>query len=192
VIATDAFAFADADTADAIEPLVVRLRALIGEAREEVMAPPGLAAWARAQRTIQPFEAWQNFQDWIERANPRLQFSVARNLAQGAALPAAERAWASLVREEARGRMRQLLPSGTILCLPTTPFPAPLRSQPLSATDALRNRITCLCAHGGLTGVPQINLPGATVGGLPVGLSIIGPHGSDASLVAVARALAAS
>ena len=30
------------------------------------------------------------------------------------------------MREEARGRMRQLLPPGTILCLPTTPFPAPL------------------------------------------------------------------
>jgi amidase len=86
--------------------------------------------------------------------------------------------------------MRRMLSPGTILCLPTTPFPAPLRGQPLSVTDALRNRITCLCAHGGLTGVPQVNLPGATVGGLPVGLSIVGPRGSDASLVAVARALA--
>ena len=111
---------------------------------------------------------------------------------QGAAVSPAERAWASLVRDEARGRMRQLLPQGTILCLPTTPFPAPPRGQPLSRTDALRNRITCLCAHGGLTGMPQVNLPGATVGGLPIGLSIIGPRGSDASLVAVALALAKS
>jgi amidase len=86
--------------------------------------------------------------------------------------------------------MRQLLPPGTILCLPTTPFPAPRSGQPLSAADALRNRITCLCAHGGLTGVPQISVPGATVGGLPVGLSIVGPRGSDASLVAIVRALA--
>ena len=72
-----------------------------------------------------------------------------------------------------------------------TPFPAPFCAQPLSATDALRNHITCLCAQGGLTGVPQVNLPGATVDGLPVGLSIIGPRGSDATLVAVARALGA-
>ena len=190
VIASDAFAFADPDTEAALEPLVTRLRGLVGEVREDFMAPPGLANWARAQRVLQPFEAWVTFQDWIERANPRFQFSVARNLIQGATIPASERAWASLVREEARGRMRRLLSPGTILCLPTTPFPAPLRDQPLSVTDALRNRITCLCAHGGLTGVPQVNLPGATVGGLPVGLSIVGPRGSDASLVAVARALA--
>jgi amidase len=86
--------------------------------------------------------------------------------------------------------MRQLLPAGTILCLPTTPFPAPLCGQPLSALDPLRDRITALCCHGGLTGVPQVSLPGATVGGLPVGLSIVGARGSDAMLVAVARAMA--
>jgi amidase len=192
VIAGDAFAFADPGTVAALEPMVARLRALIGETREEVMAPPGLTAWARAQRTLQPAEAWQTFRDWIESANPRFQFSVARNLVTGAAIPPAERAWASLVREEARGWMRQLVPPGAILCLPTTPFPAPVRGQPLSATETLRGRITCLTAHGGLTGVPQVNLPGATVDGLPVGLSIIGPRGGDATLVAVARALAAS
>ena len=98
------------------------------------------------------------------------------------------RSWASLMRQEARGRMAWLLPAGTILCLPTTPFPAPLRGQRLSVLDPLRDRITCLCAQGGLAGHPQVSLPGATVGGLPVGLSIIGPRGSDATLVAVAQA----
>jgi amidase len=34
--------------------------------------------------------------------------------------------------------------------------------------------------------------PGASVDGLPVGLSIVGGHGSDAALVAVARALEAA
>jgi amidase len=47
----------------------------------------------------------------------------------------------------------------------------------------------CLCCHGGLTGVPQVSIPGAIVDELPVGLSIVGAPGSDASLVAVACAL---
>ncbi|HLY47485.1 MAG TPA: amidase [Stellaceae bacterium] len=190
VIASDAFALADAETAAALEPIVARLGALVSEVREEAMAPPGLAAWARAQRTLQPYEAWQTFRDWIDRGNPRFQYSVARNLALAASIPAGERSWAGLVREEARGRLRRLLPPGTILCLPTTPFPAPLCGQPLSVLEPLRDRITALCAHGGLTGVPQVTLPGANVAGLPVGLSIVGGRGSDASLVAVAHALA--
>jgi amidase len=105
-------------------------------------------------------------------------------------VPESERVWANLMRQEARGRMAHLLPEGTILCLPTTPFPAPLTGQKLSVLDPLRDRITCLCAQGGLAGHPQVSLPGATVDGLPVGLSIIGSRGSDVSLVAVARALA--
>jgi amidase len=50
-------------------------------------------------------------------------------------------------------------------------------------------QISTLCSHGGLTGVPQVSLPGATLEGLPIGLSIIGGRGSDAQLVALARAL---
>ena len=64
--------------------------------------------------------------------------------------------------------------------------------QPLTALNSVRDRILCLCAHGGLTGVPQVSVPGAKVDGLPVGLSIVGGHGSDATLVAVARALEAA
>jgi amidase len=189
VVATDGFAFADPETADVLRPMVERLKALISDSRDEVMAPAGIVPWARAQRTLQPSEAWLTFKDWIERDNPRFAYSVARNLFTGSQIPDSERQWANLVRQEARGRMRHLLPPGTILCLPTTPFPAPKRGERLSAASLQRDRILCLCCHGGLTGVPQVSIPGAEVDGLPVGLSIVGGRGSDAALVAVAAAL---
>ncbi len=191
VIAVDAFGFVDADVAAALQPMVKRLAALTGSAREDLMAPQGLSVWAMAQRTLQPAEAYNTFKDWLDERNPRFAFSVARALVMGSMIPARDQAWANLMRQEARGRMAHLLPADTILCLPTTPFPAPLRGQRLSTLDPLRDRITCLCAQGGLAGHPQVSLPGATVDGLPVGLSIIGPRGSDATLVAVARAMEA-
>jgi amidase len=88
--------------------------------------------------------------------------------------------------------MTWLLPPGTILCMPTTPFPAPLKGQTLPALAPVRTRILGLAAHGGLTGVPQVSVPGTKVDGLPVGLSIVGGYGSDAALVTVARALEAA
>src|SRR5271170_2535568 len=188
IVAVDAFAFADPEVGVALQPTVERLRAMVGETREEVMAPAGIVQWARAQRTLQPSEAWLTFKDWIERENPRFAYSVARNIFTGSQIPESERQWAQLVRLEARGRMRHLLTPGTILCLPTTPFPAPKRGEPLSAASLQRDRILCLCAHGGLTGVPQVSIPGAEVDGLPVGLSIVGGPGTDATLVAVAVA----
>src|SRR5262252_9612022 len=192
VVAVDAFGFADAATAAALQPMVQALAALMKDVRDDMLAASGLTAWGRAQRTLQPWEAWQTFRPWLERDNPRLQFLVARNLARAAAIPESEREWAALVRSEARARMTWLLPPGTILCMPTTPFPAPLKGQPMSALEPVRSRILGLAAHGGLTGVPQVSVPGAKVDGLPVGLSIVGGHGSDATLVAVARALEAA
>ena len=189
IVATDTFGFADAETAQALLPTARRLARLIGNTREDLLAPQGLSVWARAQRTLQPVEAWNTFKPWLDRDNPRFAFSVARGLVLGSMIPESERGWANLMRQEARGRLRNLLPPGTILCMPTTPFPAPKRGLPLAVLDPLRDRITCLCAHGGLAVHPQVNLPGATIDGAPVGLSIVGARGSDAQLVAVARVL---
>ncbi len=189
VVAVDAFGFADAETSAALQPMVARLSALVKEVREDVLAPPGLSVWSRAQRTLQPYEAWLTFKEWIDRDNPRLQFSVARNLALASTIPDSDRQWAALMRAEARARLTWLLPPGTILCMPTTPFPAPRKGLPLATVEPLRARINCLAAHGGLAGMPQISLPGADVDGLPVGLSILGAHNRDTTLVAVAKAM---
>jgi amidase len=110
---------------------------------------------------------------------------------QGSMFTDAERNAATLMRMEARARLRLLLLQGTILCLPTTPSPAPRKGLPLHQLDALRERIACLTSQGGLTGVPQVNLPGAAVDGAPVGLSIIGARGSDLELLRVAVAFEA-
>ena len=192
IIAADAFGFADASTSAALQPMVRVLSSLMKEVREDLMAPPGLSVWSRAQRALQPYEGWLTFKDWLDRVNPRMQFNVASGLALAPTIPDSERQWAALMREEARARLAWLLPPGTILCLPTTPFPAPRKGLPLSTLGPLRSRISCLTSHGGLTGVPQVSVPGATVDALPVGLSVIGGRGSDASLIAVARALEAS
>jgi len=192
VVAVDAFGLADAETAAALQPMVHALAALVGYVREDLLAPPGLSIWARAQRTLQPYEAWLTFKDWLDRDNPRMQFSVARGLALAGAIAESERQWAALMRAEARARLQWLVPPGVILCMPTTPFPAPRRGLSLATLEPLRARITCLAAHGGLTGVPQVSLPGAQVDGLPVGLSVVGAPGSDAALVAVAKAMEAS
>lgn len=192
IVAVDAFGFAGTAVSAALQPMVGRLAELIGSVREDVLAPQGLSVWARAQRTLQPYEAWETFRPWIERDNPRMAFTVARGLILGSMTSEVDRGWAELMRQEARARMAYLLAPGAILCLPTTPFPAPRRGLPVPELGPLRERITCLCSHGGLTGVPQVNIPGATVDGLPIGLSIVAARGEDAMLVAVAHALEAA
>jgi amidase len=192
IVASDTFAFADPQVAAALTPMVERLATLIGDRTDRLLAPQGLSVWQAAQRCLQSSEAWQTFRPWIDAYNPRFAFSVARGLTLGSLITDSERTRAALMREEARGRLRTLLPAGTILCLPTTPFPAPKRGLSVSDLAFPRERISALTCVGGLTGSPQVNLPGAMVDGAPVGLSIVGARGSDLELASVARAFAAS
>ena len=189
ILAVDAFGLATPEAQAALGAQVKRLTGLIGAAREEILAPQGLSVWSRAQRTLQPYEAWTTLKNWVERDNPRMTFTVARGLIAGSQTSAADRGWAALMREEARARLAYLLPAGTVLCMPTTPFPAPMRGLPINETDPLRDRISCLAAHGGLAGFPQVSIPGALADGAPIGLSILGARATDATLVAVALAL---
>lgn len=191
LVAADAFGFAEPAVQDALVPLIDRLAQIIGARRDVTMAPQGLSVWQRAQRVLQSSEAWATFAPWLDNCNPRVAFSVARALIQGSMMTDQERSAATLMRIEARARLVRLLPPGTILCLPTTPFPAPLAGQPASVLNPLRERIGCLTSHGGLTGVPQVTIPGATVDGAPVGLSIVGARGTDLDLIRVAVAMGA-
>ncbi|MEH6546932.1 MAG: amidase [Sneathiella sp.] len=189
VIAVDAFGFADRDTATALGPLVGRLSKFADETVEDVMAPQGISVWGKAQRTLQMAEAWQTFKDWIEATNPGFAFNVARGLVMGSMVSEADRHWAALMKREARARLDYLLPPGTVMVLPTTPFPAPFKGLSIQDQNPIRELILSLCAHGGLAGLPQVNVPGALVDGAPVGLSIVAARNEDARLVGLACAL---
>ena len=191
LIARDAFAFADESVQIALQPLIDRLGTLFRDVKEIDMALDGLVSWSKAQRTIQPAEGWQSFSDWIDNHNPRMSYTVARNLFIASQTSQGDLSWAQLVRRQARARMKTLLEPGAVLCMPTTPFCAPLTGLPVSQTDELRMRISVLCCHGGLTGVPQVSIPGTTIGedNAPIGLSIVAGHHRDSELLAVAAAL---
>ena len=53
--------------------------------------------------------------------------------------------------------------------------------------DSIRTlRITCIA---GLAGLPQVNIPMRGADGLPMGISLLGPAGSDLRLIRLATAL---
>ena len=73
--------------------------------------------------------------------------------------------------------------------LPTAPGPAPFKTATGEAVEAFRQRAQRLTSIAGLSGLPQITLPAATVDGAPLGLSLIAPPGRDLDLLALAVAL---
>ncbi|MFD2181067.1 amidase [Rhodoplanes azumiensis] len=186
VLAEDALAVAEPATAAAVEAALTK--AFGGETVIErvTLSPAGLAAWSAHQAALQGREAWTTFGDWIDSTNPRFSFEVADNFLRGIKASPEELSAARETREQVRERVHTLIADGSLIALPTTPFPAPLAGQKRSTMWGLRTGIIALTAVSGMAGTPQVTMPFASVDGLPVGLSLIGAPGADERLVGAA------
>jgi amidase len=70
--------------------------------------------------------------------------------------------------------------------MPTVPDIAPLLSATAQEIEATRRVSHDLLLISVLTRRPQVNIPVTTLDGAPLGISLLGPCGSDALLVSMA------
>ena len=94
-------------------------------------------------------------------------------------------------RAEITARLEDALGDDGVMVLPTSPSCAPLKSSSDAELEGFRERALQLLCLSGLSGLPQITLPLGTIHGAPMGLSLMGPRGSDRRLVALAEKVCA-
>ena len=143
-------------------------------------------------RHQQGFEAWATDGALIERHAIALGPGVAERFAWSKQVTLAQMEAAQAFRVAFKAHLRALMREDGVLLLPTMPDVAPLRSAPESALEDYRNRAIRMLCVAGLAGLPQLNLPLAGHSGAPMGLSLLGPAGSDRALVRLAEQLAAA
>ncbi|GAB4181507.1 MAG: amidase [Thalassobaculales bacterium] len=186
VVADDAVALADPAVRHELEPVIKRLAAAIGPLHRLTLAPGGLAGWMPVFRTCQGFEAWQAHGAWITATAPRMAPDVAERFRMAAAITAAQHAEASAARVAIRARLAAVLEPGDVLCIPTTPGPAPRLKAPAEWLNDYRGRALSLTCIAGLCGLPQVSLPLLRIDGAPVGVSLLAREGGDRLLLALA------
>jgi amidase len=188
--AVDAFALVDEAVADALAPAFERVAERVGTVEEVTVAPEGLGAWFETFRTLQAASIWANHGDWVATVKPAFGPGVKERFEWAARLDPAEVAAAGKRHEAIRARIAELLGAGDILCLPTSPRAAPLKNTPVDDIEVrYRHQAMHLLCITGLGGLAQISLPLAEIDGLPLGLSLVGPRGSDLQLLGLARML---
>ena len=190
IVATDCFALADEAVRRALLPVLDRLR-LVAPVRESLLANGDLRDWSQHQRVLQKSEFHATFRDWIDQVNPRFSAEVAGAFADDGCISPGDLAAANAFRADASNWLDELLDGRRVLCMPTSPILPIGRDARLSDMRTAVRRIVDLTGIAGLTGLPQVNLPVAVVGSIPVGLSLVGWRGGDAALVGAACALAA-
>ncbi len=85
----------------------------------------------------------------------------------------------------------KVLSDNALICIPTTPAPAPLKGTigVDRDTDTYYPRALSLTSIAGIGRLPQLSLPLLEVDNAPVGLSLIAAHGNDSLLLEVGRCL---
>ena len=192
LIARDAFDLVDAEVGEALAGAVERASAIIGRREDITVSEEGLGEWFQTFRVIQAWEIWSNHRAWIEECKPEFGPGI-RERIEWASQVTDEQAEAARIRRGAIvDRVRGLFGEGDVLCLPTSPRVAPLVETPQDELeDRIRAQAMSLLCIAGLAGLPQVSLPLATLDGLPLGFSLVGPWGADRQLLALAQRMMA-
>jgi amidase len=187
----DVWALAVPAAVEALQGVADRVQSLLGPAKGTTVALESFDAMYWNFRYLQSREAWLTDGPLIERYAPPLGPGVAERFAWSREVTDAQVAAGRTFRTAFRSHLAALLGNDGVLLMPTMPDIAPLRSDSEASLEALRNRAIRLLCIAGLAGFPQLSMPLATRDGAPLGISLLGPAGSDRSLIALAERIAA-
>lgn len=189
---TDVWDLLSKEVTAALSPAVQRVEQLLGGSDAVNAALDSFDTMYWSFRYIQGREAWTTDGPLIERHAPPLGPGVAERFAWSRQVTDAQVQTSTTFRARFRQHLTQLLGTDGVLLMPTMPDIAPLRSTAESALEDYRNRAIQMLCIAGLAGFPQLSMPLAQREGAPLGLSLLGPAGSDRSLIALAEGIAAA
>jgi amidase len=145
-----------------------------------------LADWRQTYATAGAFEGWATHGAWITEHQPVFGAAIGARWKAASAVTheaaAAARAKTATVREQ----VRALLGVDGVAVLPSAASLAPRRDADPAAVDAVRLRTMAITCIAGLSGLPQVSLPITLHDGTVLGVSLLGPAGSDLALIGLA------
>jgi amidase len=198
-LAREAFELANESVRAGLAPAVEALRAQYpGRVQSSSLAEicsdskaADFGVWFRTYCSLQWGEIASSLGAWIAAARPEFGPATKISFEMVNGFDRSRLAEVIIEREGlARGLARGLA-ADDLLCIPTTPAGAPLKNSGQDRRSDYYRRALSLTSLAGIGRLPQVSIPVATVGNVPIGLSLVGARGQDMHLLAVAKALAA-
>jgi amidase len=186
VVLEDAFAQAEEPVADLLRTLLEFMSDDLPGMAHGRIAPDGFDPWREAFRIVQAYETWRTFGAFVTRHRPNIGPGVKERMQFASTVTSAQADASRAVVNKARDHIRQIVVPGTVLALPTAPSIAPKIEISGAELEEFRTRVMRLTCTSGISGLPQMNIPGGTINGCPIGLSFIGWAGGDEALLDLA------
>lgn len=186
----DIWSMLEEDVTKAQAAPLARVEAALGKAvdMQVILDDSDTAYWSL--RHIQGHEAWAVHGPFIERYCPPLGPGIVERFTWSKTVTDAQMDAATTYRERFKKHLAELLGTDGVLVMPTVADIAPLISESGDRLESYRNRSIQMLCLAGLSGFPQISMPLGQRLGAPLGLSLLGPAGSDRSLVRLAQRIA--
>ncbi|MFM9424833.1 amidase [Variovorax sp. GrIS 2.14] len=186
----DIWAMLDAPVVEALDELTKQVQSVLGQAEPVEIALESWDAMYWNFRYVQAREAWLTDGPLIERYAPPLGPGVAERFAWSRDVTDDQVNTAREFRIRFKAQLAALLGNDGVLLMPTMPDIAPLRAATDASFEDYRNKAIRMLCVAGLSGFPQLSMPLAKRDGAPLGISLLGPAGSDRSLIALAERIA--
>jgi amidase len=191
-VARDAFALADQAVSDQVRAALARASAVLRVTAEVDVATElgGFGEWLRRFRRLQPREIWAIHGAWIESRKPRFGPEVAERFGLARSVAATPEGDDRDFRVKVAAHLNRVLGLDGLLLVPTAGTIAPRLDAGREELADFRDRTLSLTSIAGLGLLPQVQIPAGKVGGAAVGISLIGPRGSDRALLRLAEQVA--
>jgi amidase len=186
IVLEDAFAEAEEPVADLLRTLLEFMSDDLPGMAHGRIAPEGFDPWREAFRIVQAYETWQTFGGFVTKHKPNIGPGVKERMQFASTVTKAQADASREVVLKAREHIRQVVVPGTVLALPTAPSIAPKIDLSGAELEGFRTRVMRLTCTSGISGLPQMSIPGASVNGCPIGLSFVGWTGGDEALLDLA------
>lgn len=150
-----------------------------------------------AYHEIQGAEAYTVHGERLRTDPDSFSPEVRGRLEAASTVPAWRYAAATTLRESAARAVASVLEDGSLLALPTLPVPVPVLDTRIAVVGDhpalfLPTALLALTSPWSVIGYPALSIPAPAVGGLPTGLQLVGPPGSEHRLLAAAEHLITS
>jgi amidase len=189
-IARDAFVVADRRIADAVRTAIAKAALPVAAELDLATELGGLAEWLKRFRRLQPREIWAQHGAWIESRKPRFGPEIAERFALAKSVAATPEGDDQEFRTRVSAHLDRVLGLDGVLLIPTAGTIAPRLDAGKDELLQFRDRTLTLTSIAGLGRLPQVQMTAGKVDGAAIGLSLIGPRGSDRALLRLAERVA--
>ncbi|XP_022719358.1 amidase 1-like isoform X1 [Durio zibethinus] len=150
---------------------------------------PSLAALSSVMQLLQRYEFKSNHAEWVTKVNPDLGPGISGRVWKAIRTTQENIDICNSVRSELRAALTALLGDHGILAIPTAPGDPPKLQTDPATLARFRARAFNLLSIAGLSGFCQVSIPLGMHNNLPVSISLLAKHGSDAFLLSIVETL---